>query len=205
MPLFPVLERRRRPRLQRGRLATAVDGGGVATSGAIGAILEPDGPLAIHDEEVPATGATVTRTWQMARTGDGGIVVWVGRRKSAGPTPPRRRAWCFDEVVQAADSPDIDAARRISICGDDLKSVNVSASGWGDRTSRNAGIRKPRTLRIATVTPTVTTASESNARPTTATSPPSSIKGPIAFHGDVAGIEQQRDQVDSTGCRNAGR
>jgi hypothetical protein len=84
--------------LRRGRLAVAVDGSEVATRGAIGTILEAGGPLSIHDEEIPSTGASVTRTWQMARTGDGGVVVWVGRRKSAG-RPRRSPGLGFDEVI----------------------------------------------------------------------------------------------------------
>jgi hypothetical protein len=54
--------------------------------------------LFIHDVEVPATGATVTRAWRMARTGDGGMVVWVGRRKSAG-RPRRSSRLGFDQVI----------------------------------------------------------------------------------------------------------
>jgi hypothetical protein len=54
-----------------------------------------------HDEEVPATGARVTRTWQMARTADGGVVVWVGRKKSAG-RPMRSPGLLFDDVLRTA-------------------------------------------------------------------------------------------------------
>jgi hypothetical protein len=100
VPLVPVKTADGGLSLRRGLLAMAVDGGDVATSGAIGTILEPDGPLAIHDEEIPATGATVTRTWQMARTGSGGLVLWVGRRKSAG-RPRRSPGLGFDLVVTA--------------------------------------------------------------------------------------------------------
>ena len=100
VPLVPVKTADGGLSLRRGLLAMAVDGGNVATSGAIGTILEPDGPLAIHDEEIPATGATVTRTWQMARTGSGGVVLWVGRRKSAG-RPRRSPGLGFDLVVTA--------------------------------------------------------------------------------------------------------
>ena len=84
--------------LQRGRLATAA-GNGVTTRGAIGRILEPERQLLIRDEEVPATGARVTRTWQMARTAGGGFVLWVGRRKRAGK-PLRSPGLVFDEVTQ---------------------------------------------------------------------------------------------------------
>jgi hypothetical protein len=86
--------------LQRGRLELSADEEGVETRDALGRILEPDTALLIHDEEVPATGARVTRTWQMARSGDGGVVVWVGRRKSAG-RPRRSSGLGFDQVLTA--------------------------------------------------------------------------------------------------------
>ncbi len=69
----------------------------MTSSGALGRILEPGRPLLIYDEEVPATGARVTRTWQMARSADGQVVVWVGRRKRAG-RPLRAPGLVFDEV-----------------------------------------------------------------------------------------------------------
>ena len=113
VPLVPVQDGDAALYLQRGRLATAADPDGVQTTGAIGRILEPGHPLLIHDDEVPATGARVTRSWQVARTAEGGVVVWVGRRKRAG-RPLRSPGLVFDQVVQAADSPEFDAARRIS-------------------------------------------------------------------------------------------
>jgi hypothetical protein len=83
--------------LQRGRLATAATGGAVTTRGAVGRILEPDRPLLIEDGEVPATGARVTRSWQLARLHDGGLILWMGRRKT--PAPPRRSpGLIFDDV-----------------------------------------------------------------------------------------------------------
>ncbi len=49
----------------------------------------PNGDLAmdrlrIAEEEVPRDGVVVTRRYQLARTTDGGTVLWVGRRKEAG-------------------------------------------------------------------------------------------------------------------------
>jgi hypothetical protein len=41
-------------------------------------------PYYIYEEEVPRSGAVVTRTWQRTRTEDGSVVVWLGRRKSNG-------------------------------------------------------------------------------------------------------------------------
>jgi hypothetical protein len=97
VPLVPV-RRDGGPSLQRGRLATAADGGGVETSGALGVVLEPGRALLIEDGEIPATGIRVTRAWQMARMADGGVVCWMGRRKT--PAPPRGApGLVFDEVV----------------------------------------------------------------------------------------------------------
>jgi hypothetical protein len=101
VPLVPV----RSPEngalyLQRGRLATSAARGEVTTRGAVGRILEPGGTLLINDYEVPETGVRVTRSWQLARTAAGGVVLWVGRRK--GPAPPARSpGLVFDEVIQS--------------------------------------------------------------------------------------------------------
>ena len=89
VPLVPVRHSRNGGLyLQRGRLATSSAAGQVTTRGAVGRILEPDRALLIEDGEVPATGARITRTWQMARRRDGGVVLWMGRRKTS--APPRR-------------------------------------------------------------------------------------------------------------------
>jgi hypothetical protein len=97
VPLVPV-RRDGELFLQRGRLATAADGGDVETSGALGIVLEPGRALLIEDGEVPATGMRVTRTWQMARAADGGVVCWMGRRKTSAP-PRGAPGLVFDEVV----------------------------------------------------------------------------------------------------------
>lgn len=104
VPLVPVQDGDDGLYLQRGRLATAADADGVHSTGAIGRILEPGHALLIHDDEVPATGARVTRSWQVARSADGGVVVWVGRRKRAG-RPLRSPGLVFDEVVQGVEPP----------------------------------------------------------------------------------------------------
>ncbi len=80
--------------LQRGRVEAAEG----ETTGALGRVLEPESALLIDDAEVPATGARVTRSWQLARTADGGVVLWVGRRKDAGP-PSRSPGLRFDELT----------------------------------------------------------------------------------------------------------
>ena len=81
--------------LQRGRVEVA---GAETAPGALGRVLEPDSALLIADAEVPATGARVTRSWQLARTPDGGVALWVGRRKDAGP-PRRSPGLRFDEIT----------------------------------------------------------------------------------------------------------
>ncbi|MEZ4447226.1 MAG: flagellar export protein FliJ [Polyangiaceae bacterium] len=53
-----------------------------------GRILRPDKrPFYLHEEEVPAEGIGVVRTYQLTRTASGQRVLWVGRRKR--PIPPR--------------------------------------------------------------------------------------------------------------------
>lgn len=49
-----------------------------------GRVLEPDRPLALHEEEVPRAGARVTRASQYARWIDGSTHLWIGRRKQPG-------------------------------------------------------------------------------------------------------------------------
>ena len=80
--------------LQRGHMEAAEG----ETTGALGRVLEPESALLIDDAEVPATGARVTRSWQLTRTADGGVVLWVGRRKDAGP-PRRSPGLRFDELT----------------------------------------------------------------------------------------------------------
>ena len=61
-------------------------------------MLEPESALLIIDAEVPATGARVTRSWQLARSSDGGVALWVGRRKDIGPAR-RSPGLRFDELA----------------------------------------------------------------------------------------------------------
>ena len=100
IPLVPVRSTRDSGLyLQRGRLATAASDG-VTTRGALGQILEPGEALLVHDDEVPATGIRLTRSWQLARTSAGGLVLWVGRRKRPA-SPTRIPGLSFDDVVTA--------------------------------------------------------------------------------------------------------
>jgi len=49
-----------------------------------GRLLEPGVPLDLHDEEVPRTGARVTRLWTLGRASNGRTHLWRGRRKGPG-------------------------------------------------------------------------------------------------------------------------
>jgi hypothetical protein len=49
-----------------------------------GRILEPHRTLSLFEEEVPRTGARVTRAYQYARWIDGSTHLWIGRRKRPG-------------------------------------------------------------------------------------------------------------------------
>jgi hypothetical protein len=104
VPLVPVRAPDGTLYLQRGRLAVAGTGDGAVTRGAVGVILEPDRMLRLHDATVPSTGVRVTRSWQLARSGDGGHVLWMGRRKQpAGPG--RSPGLRYDVVVQQTTTP----------------------------------------------------------------------------------------------------
>lgn len=82
IPLVPVRTRPPRPaiRLQRGRMAGT-------RAGALGLVLEPWRRLLIHEEEVPAGGARVTRAFEWCRSPDGSAHLWIGRRKRPGRGP----------------------------------------------------------------------------------------------------------------------
>jgi hypothetical protein len=50
-----------------------------------GVILEPDkNDLILNEEEVPRAGLNVTRSYRYTRWTDGGVHLWIGRRKSTG-------------------------------------------------------------------------------------------------------------------------
>ena len=68
--------------LQRGRVP--IPGDPNETRGALGAILEPNRHLLIHEEEIPRAGIRVVRRFQSARDAAGRLHVWVGRRKGPG-------------------------------------------------------------------------------------------------------------------------
>jgi hypothetical protein len=47
-------------------------------------VLRPGRALRLHEEEIPRTGAVVTRHWQLARGPDGRLHAWLARRKRPG-------------------------------------------------------------------------------------------------------------------------
>jgi hypothetical protein len=69
-------------RLRRGVMATLLTGG--TPSEPRGRLLTAARPLLLYAEEVPRSGARVTRAYQYARWMDGSTHVWVGRRKGPG-------------------------------------------------------------------------------------------------------------------------
>ena len=71
-------------RLRRGAMA-GPDGTATPLSARSRILLpQPGTPLDLYEEEVPREGATVTRTYQMARWIDGSTHLWVGRGKQLG-------------------------------------------------------------------------------------------------------------------------
>jgi hypothetical protein len=84
IPLVPVQSADKRSvRLVRGRLMTSANDG-TTLPAPRGRILEPGKPLSLFEEEVPRSGARITRAWQYARWTDGSAHLWIGRRKQPG-------------------------------------------------------------------------------------------------------------------------
>jgi hypothetical protein len=71
-------------RLQRARLLAWGELPDPQRAGAKGRLLATDGPLFIHEEEIPRGGIRVTRHWQMARGSDGRLYLWRARQKHSG-------------------------------------------------------------------------------------------------------------------------
>ena len=96
VPLVPVRITADRPEIvmRRGTIAGAEGDAHRAR----GQILEPDSVFVIHEEEVPSGGMAVTRRYQLARSADGDVHLWVGRRKRPAGGPMRRTPLRFDSV-----------------------------------------------------------------------------------------------------------
>ena len=70
--------------LRRARLLAWEELDDPSVAGPKGRVLAPERPLLLHEEEIPSTGAQVTRRWQLARGADGRPHLWMSRRKRPG-------------------------------------------------------------------------------------------------------------------------
>jgi hypothetical protein len=100
VPLVPCRIDGQRPVvvLRRGRLAASTTAASTANRG-LGCILEPDRPFLLREEEVPAGGVRVTRRFQLARSADGGVHLWVGRQKRPSGGPMQRSPYQTDVLT----------------------------------------------------------------------------------------------------------
>lgn len=74
----------------------------------------PEGPLEIHDEEIPREGLVLTRAYQAARSSSGRLLLWAARRKApAGIVPTSER-----QVDMAADESGIPIDNGMAQRGD---------------------------------------------------------------------------------------
>ena len=71
-------------RLRRARMLAWEELDDPRVAGPKGRVLAPERAFALHEEEIPATGAQVTRRWQLARGADGRPHLWMARRKRPG-------------------------------------------------------------------------------------------------------------------------
>jgi hypothetical protein len=72
-------------RLRRAAALLDSADGALGRTTPLGRVLEPENEaFSLHEEEIPRTGARVTRRYQYARWTDGSTVLWLTRRKSAG-------------------------------------------------------------------------------------------------------------------------
>lgn len=70
-----------------------------ATDGPQGALLTATTPLVIPEEEIPATGIVLTRTWQRTRGTNGEVLLWQGREKRPGTGEPAAEL-IFDRLLR---------------------------------------------------------------------------------------------------------
>ncbi|MCW2848208.1 MAG: uncharacterized protein JWR90_2182 [Marmoricola sp.] len=91
VPLAGVPLNRFATELERRPMVRFLPGGTVEVVHPHGVLLRtsPEGDVAadrlrIAEQEVPRDGVVLTRRYQLARTTDGGTVLWIGRRKEAG-------------------------------------------------------------------------------------------------------------------------
>ena len=86
IPLVPerIDEDSPQVRLRRARMLAWEELEDPSVAGPKGRVLAPQRPLVLQEEEIPATGAQVTRRWQLARGADGRPHLWMARRKRPG-------------------------------------------------------------------------------------------------------------------------
>ena len=89
------LERRALVRVQPGGASEAIQ--------PRGRVLTAAEPLRLEEEEVPRSGAVVTRNLQLSRWTDGRYILWSGRRKRVG-TGEGASGLRFDVVAPVADA-----------------------------------------------------------------------------------------------------
>lgn len=70
-----------------------------ADDGARALLLNPKNPLIVSEEEIPANGIIVTRTWQRARGPAGEVLLWQGREKRPGSGEPTAEL-LFDRLLR---------------------------------------------------------------------------------------------------------
>ncbi len=85
VPFTPEVGEDQRPtnRLLRGRMAEWDLLGDLKRelAGGQGLLLQPDGPMALQEQEIPRGAVEVTRSYQAARDPAGRLVLWAARRK----------------------------------------------------------------------------------------------------------------------------
>jgi hypothetical protein len=87
IPLLPKFLRDNAGAVTQRLLARGAMRSGNTTVPPMGRLLEPGRQLDIFDEEVPPTGAKVSRLWTWGRAADGTSHLWRARRKGPGRGP----------------------------------------------------------------------------------------------------------------------
>jgi hypothetical protein len=100
IPLVPVAAGPRAIRLQRGVFLR----GDAQAFPPLGRFLDPSRPFTLFEEEVPRSGLMLTRSWQLARSADGRLQAWIGRRARPGRGESRSQV-TFDRTRPANTDP----------------------------------------------------------------------------------------------------
>jgi len=84
--------------LMRGRMPTGVDvSGDVQATIARGQVLKPGQPLVLQESQVPRSGISINRRYQLARGSDGRVFLWMGQQKVLG-REPENSGLVFDTI-----------------------------------------------------------------------------------------------------------